>query len=407
MKLKRLLAILLMISISVTAGAQKFEDLAQTPPMGWNSWNTFETDIDEQLVRNIADKFVELGLKDAGYEYIVLDDGWMSRERDSNGNLVADPKKFPNGMKALVDYVHSQGLKFGLYNCAGGNTCAGYPGSRGHQYQDARLYASWGVDFLKYDWCDTENLNARESYVTMRDALYEAGKPVLFSICEWGTYQPWEWAGDVGHMWRITGDIINCWDCEVGHGSWASFGIWKVIELRNKEKIRQAAGPGHWNDYDMMEVGNGMTNAEDRSHFAMWNILNSPLMMGNDLREVSKETLKTLTNKEVIAVNKDPLAIPAFRFNNENNVEIWAKPLKNEKWAITFVNRNDTPVDIDFDWRRHQLSDDLSQRSLQVENTTYQLRDLFLHEEVGDTSKNLQTSIGVHDVLMLKLTPKS
>ncbi|MDN3595122.1 glycoside hydrolase family 27 protein [Zunongwangia endophytica] len=404
---KLILAIICLCFTGPNIQAQKFDNLAETPPMGWNSWNTFETNINEQLVKDIADKFVELGLKDAGYEYIVLDDGWMSRERDEEGNLVPDPEKFPNGMKAVADYVHAKGLKFGLYNCAGGKTCAGYPGSRGHQYQDAKLYASWGVDFLKYDWCDTGKLNAKESYITMRDALYEAGRPVVFSICEWGDNDPWEWAEDVGHMWRVTGDIINCWDCEVGHGSWASFGIWKVIELRSKEKTREVAGPGHWNDYDMMEVGNGMTDAEDRSHFAMWSMLNSPLIMGNDLRKATKETLKTLTNKEVIGVNKDPLAVPAFRFNNENNIEIWAKPLENDAWALVFINRNDEAVSIDFDWKKHQLADDLSQQYFKPLDKDYEIRDLFQHKNMGNTSKNLKALIGVHDVLMVTLTPNS
>ncbi|SFU47378.1 alpha-galactosidase [Pustulibacterium marinum] len=400
------IVLVLFLSVCTFLNAQKFEGLANTPPMGWNSWNTFATDINEDLVKGIADKFVELGLKDAGYEYIVLDDGWMTKERDPNGNLVADPEKFPSGMKALVDYVHSKGLKFGLYNCAGNKTCAGYPGSRGHQYQDARLYASWGVDFLKYDWCDTSELNAQESYFTMRDALYKAGRPVLFSICEWGDNKPWEWAKDVGHMWRITGDIINCWDCEVGHGSWSSSGIWKIIEMRKNEKTRQVAGPGHWNDYDMMEVGNGMTAAEDRSHFAMWSILNSPLMMGNDVRSMSKETLNTLTNSEVIDVNKDGLGIPGFRFSNEDNIEIWVKPMENEGWAIAFINKNDTVAQIDFDWGKHPIGDDVSQQFMQVENNTFTIRDLFGHKNIGTTKKSLKASIGVHDVLMITLSKK-
>ncbi|WP_281764993.1 glycoside hydrolase family 27 protein [Neptunitalea lumnitzerae] len=403
--MKKILVVML-LSVSAIMHAQKFEELAKTPPMGWNSWNTFGTDISEDLVKGIADKFVELGLKDAGYEYIVLDDGWMTRERDENGNLVADPEKFPSGMKALVDYVHSKGLKFGLYNCAGGTTCAGYPGSRGHQYQDARLYASWGVDFLKYDWCDTDELNANESYLTMRDALYKAGRPVLFSICEWGDNEPWKWAKDVGQMWRITGDIINCWECQIGHGSWFSSGIWPIIEMRMNTNIREIAGPGHWNDYDMMEVGNGMTDAEDRSHFAMWSILTSPLMMGNDLRSMSKETTKTLTNKEVIAINQDALGIPGLRFSNENKLEIWVKPLENDGWAVTFVNRNDTPVELDFDWNKHPIGDDVSQHFMESDKNTFEVRDLFNHKNLGTTKKNLKATIGVHDVLMVKLSKK-
>ncbi len=398
-----LLALLFLISI--TSHAQKFEGLAETPPLGWNSWNTFGTDINEKLVMEIADKFEELGFKDAGYEYIVLDDGWMAKERDANGNLVADPVKFPSGMKALADYIHSKGLKFGLYNCAGYTTCAGYPGSRGYEYQDARSYASWDVDYLKYDWCNTPKLNAEGAYMTMRDALKAAGRPIVFSICEWGDNKPWEWAEDVGHLWRVTGDIINCWDCEVGHGSWSSSGVWKIINMR--ENIRKAAGPGHWNDLDMMEVGNGMTDAEDRTHFAMWSMLASPLIMGNDLRTASKETIKTLTNKEVIAVNQDKLGIQGFRFSNENNIEIWIKPLDNDAWALTFVNMSDQPIQLDYDWEKHNIGDDLNGKYVDMKKTKFTIRDLFNHKDLGDTSKHLKSVIESHDVLMVKLDKKN
>ena len=392
---------LLLILASINIQSQKFEGLAKTPPLGWNSWNTFATDINEQLVKDIADKFVELGLKDAGYEYIVLDDGWMSKERDANGNLIADPIKFPNGMKALADYIHSKGLKFGLYNCAGSKTCAGYPGSRGYEYQDARSYASWNVDFLKYDWCNTGKINAESAYITMRDALKAAERPIVFSICEWGDNQPWKWGKDVGHLWRVTGDIINCWDCEVGHGSWSSWGIWKIINMR--KDIRKAAGPGHWNDFDMMEVGNGMTDAEDRTHFAMWSMLASPLIMGNDLRTASKETIKTLINKEVISVNQDKLGIQGFRFTNENNTEIWLKPLENDNWAMTFVNMSDTPMEINFDWNKHDIGDDVNGKRMDLKNNTFKIRDLFNHKNLGDTSKNLIQKLNSHDVLMIQL----
>ncbi|MBI9039840.1 glycoside hydrolase family 27 protein [Lutibacter sp.] len=393
--------LIVLLIVSVKVSAQKFEGLALTPPMGWNSWNTFGTDINEALVKDIANKFIELGLKDAGYEYIVLDDGWMSKERDVEGNLVADPKKFPSGMKALADYVHSKGLKFGLYNCAGEKTCAGYPGSRGSEYQDARLYASWGVDFLKYDWCNTEKINAESAYITMRDAIKTAKRPMVFSICEWGDNEPWTWAENVGHAWRVTGDIINCWDCEVGHGTWSSSGIWKIINMR--KEIRKAAGPGHWNDYDMMEVGNGMTDAEDRSHFAMWCILASPLIMGNDLRITSSETIKTLANKEIVAVNQDKLGIQGFRFINENNIEVWIKPLENDEWAMTFINMNDKQISLDFDWKKHEIGDNLNNRILNVNNQNFKIRDLFNHQNLGNTATSLKSEIGAHDVLMIRL----
>ncbi|WP_027125066.1 glycoside hydrolase family 27 protein [Gelidibacter mesophilus] len=398
------LSLLCFLLLTTLGHSQKFEGLAETPPMGWNSWNTFGTDINETLVKNIADKFIDLGLKDAGYDYIVLDDGWMAKERDANGNLIADPIKFPGGMKALADYIHAKGLKFGLYNCAGSKTCAGYPGSRGYEYQDARSYASWEVDYLKYDWCNTEKLNAEGAYITMRDALKKAGRPMVFSICEWGDNEPWKWAKDVGHLWRVSGDIINCWDCEVGHGSWSSFGVWNIINMR--KNIRSAAGPDHWNDLDMMEVGNGMTDAEDRSHFAMWSMLVSPLIMGNDLRTASPETIKTLTNQEVISVNQDKLGIQGFRFSNENNVEIWIKPLENDAWAMTFVNMNDKLVNLDFDWMKHDIGDDVNGKRMDLHNSIYNIRDLSSHTNLEDTSRNLKANLGIHEVLMVKLQKK-
>lgn len=400
--MKQIILVLLSTILATTMFAQKFQNLAQTPPMGWNSWNTFATDINEQLVKDIADKFIEFGLKDAGYEYIVLDDGWMAKERDKYGNLVADPNKFPSGMKALADYIHKKGLKFGIYNCAGSKTCGGYPGSRGFEYQDARSYAAWGVDFLKYDWCNTTKLNAEGAYMTMRDALAAAGRPIVFSICEWGDNDPWKWGKDIGHLWRVTGDIINCWDCEVGHGSWSSWGVWKIINMR--KDIRKFAGPGHWNDFDMMEVGNGMTDAEDRSHFAMWCMLASPLIMGNDLRIASTETVKTLTNKEVIAVNQDTLGTQGFRFSNNNNFEIWLKPLTNDEWAISFVNMNDQPTELVFDWTQHEIGDDLNHRMLDTKQKTYKIRDLFNKKDIGTTKSPLKVTIGVHDVLMIRLS---
>ncbi|AOW21526.1 glycoside hydrolase family 27 protein [Urechidicola croceus] len=398
--MKRIIC-LVCIFLSTNLFAQKFEELAQTPPLGWNSWNTFATDINEELVKGIADAFVRDGYKEAGYEYIVLDDGWMSRERDENGNLVADPEKFPSGMKALADYVHSKGLKFGLYNCAGSKTCAGYPGSRGYEYQDARLYASWGIDYLKYDWCNTSKLNAEGAYMTMRDAIYAAGNPMVFSICEWGDNDPWKWGKDVGHIWRVTGDIINCWDCEVGHGSWSSWGVWKIINMR--KDIRKASGPGHFNDFDMMEVGNGMTDAEDRTHFAMWSMLASPLILGNDIRSASKETIKTLTNKGVIAVNQDKLGIQGLRFTNADGFEIWVKPLTNDEWAMTFVNMTDTVKQIDFDWNHHEIGDDINGLRLDTKKNTYKIKDLFNNKSIGTTTNNLKSTIASHDVLMIRL----
>ena len=401
-KMKIISLALTFFLLSISLQAQKFESLAKTPPMGWNSWNTFATDINEELVKETADLFVSTGLKDAGYEYIVLDDGWMAEERDSSGNLVPHPDKFPNGIKSVADYIHSKGLKFGLYNCAGNKTCGGYPGSHGYENQDAKLYASWGVDYLKYDWCNTDGLSAQDAYTTMRDALYAAGRPIVFSICEWGNNDPWLWGKEIGHLWRTSGDITNCWECEVDHGDWSSWGIMKIVYMRDLS-IRKYAGPGHWNDPDMMEVGNGMSFYEDKSHFALWCILSAPLMMGNDLRSASKETIDILTKKELIAINQDPLGIQAFLYSAKDSVEIWVKPLMNDEWAVCFLNRKSTPQKIEFNWNDKVFSDEEFDRKINFAKQSFKLRDVFLEKDLGSTDETLITELQVHDVLILRL----
>ncbi len=315
--------------------AQKYEGLALTPPMGWNSWNTFQTNISDSLVRATADIIISSGMKDAGYTYLVLDDGWLTKERDPRtGDLIPDPKKFPNGMKVLIDYVHSRGLKFGLYNCAGTKTCAGYPGTRGYEYQDARFYASLGIDYLKFDWCSSQGQNAKESYTTMSKALKAAGRPIVFSLCEWGSNKPWEWAENVGQLWRTTGDISALFDSYIDHGRWKQLVVMPIADMQSD--LRKYAGPGHWNDPDMLEVGNGMSTGEDRAHFSLWCILAAPLMAGNDLRKMSRETDAILTNKEVIAVNQDPMGVEGYRYRVQDSLETWVKPLSDGDWAVCF-----------------------------------------------------------------------
>ena len=390
-----------LVLISGSLYAQKFEGLALTPPMGWNSWNTFACNVDEALIREMTDAVVSSGMKDAGYTYIVIDDCWHG-QRDSLGFIHPDPQRFPSGIKVLADYIHSKGLKFGIYSCAGDKTCGGRPGSRGHEYQDAISYAQWGVDYLKYDWCNNTGLSSVGAYTTMRDALYAAGRPIVFSLCEWGDTKPWEWAKDVGHLWRITGDITDCFDCEVNHGSWSSWGIIKTIELR--KGIRQYAGPGHWNDPDMMEVGRGMTLNEDRAHFSMWAMLAAPLMAGNDLRNMKKEVTEVLTNKDVLAVDQDSLGVQGLKFNdNENGVETWVKPLKNGDWAICFLNKSEQKQKIDFDWAKKYIADDISKKTLNTNETTYSIKDLWTKKNLGSTKKNLIAEIPSHDVLMVRL----
>ena len=353
---------------------------------------------------------VSMGLRDAGYNYVVIDDGWMMHERDANGNLVADPEKFPNGIKHLADYVHSKGMKFGIYNCAGTQTCGGYPGGRGHEYQDALLYASWGVDYLKYDWCYHGNLTSDAAYTTMRDALYATGRPILFSICEWGDTEPWFWAGDIGHCWRISGDIYPCFDCEDRHDDglptqWSAWGVMKILNMRDNDTLRKYAHPGAWNDFDMMEVGNGMSLAEDRAHFALWSMLASPLMLGNDVRKTSKQTLEILTNKEIIDINQDKLGIQAFRYAKQGDLEVWAKPLHDGSWALCFLNSGENQYNLNFEWKKHILKDAVFNKEIAFANTICTVRNLYDKKDIGTTKKNMQATIGSHDVLLVKVKP--
>ena len=394
------LASMLGISMAAHLQAQKFEGLALTPPMGWNSWNKFACNVDETMIRAIADAMAPTGMKEAGYQYIVIDDCWQG-ERDSLGFIHPDPQRFPSGMRALADYIHSKGLKFGIYSCAGIKTCGGHLASRGHEYQDALTYASWGADYLKYDWCNTEGLSAIGAYTTMRDALYAAGRPIVFSLCEWGDNRPWEWGKDVGHLWRTTGDISPCFDCEVNHGTWSSWGVMKIVEMR--KDIRIYAGPGHWNDPDMLEVGNGMMLSEDRADFSLWCLLAAPLIAGNDLRAMSKETKEILTNREVIAVDQDSLGVQGFRYNATDSLEVWVKPLMRGDWAVCFLNRAYQKRTIDFDWSRNIVSDDFSKRTLNTNDATYSIRDLWGKKNLGNTRKKLVAEVSSHDVVMLRL----
>ncbi|HPG37818.1 MAG TPA: glycoside hydrolase family 27 protein [bacterium] len=370
--------------------AQKFTELALTPPMGWNSWNCFECDVHEQLIREIADAMIASGMKDAGYEYIVIDDCWQV-DRDKDGFIVADPQRFPSGIKALADYVHDKGLKFGLYSCAGQMTCAKRPGSRGHEFQDAIMYARWGVDYLKYDWCNTEGQTAQESYSLMRDALYATGRPVVFSLCEWGLNKPWEWAAGVGHLWRTTGDIRNNWDIpDAKEGKVWAGGV--IINLDMQQGLEKYAGPGHWNDPDMLQVGNGvLTESENRAHFSLWCMLAAPLMAGNDLRTMTPAVRDLLTNREVIAVNQDSLGKQGYKIRDDGEFEIFYKLLSGRNLAICLFNRHDTEFKVTIDWKTLQIKE------------TCRIRDLWKHEYCGDTGRNFTVTIPAHDVIMLKL----
>jgi alpha-galactosidase len=370
--------------------AQDLKNLAPTPPMGWNTWNTFGINIDEELVLGVAKVMKDNGMQAAGYRYIVLDDAWMAKTRDPNGNLVGDPHKFPHGMKYLGDTLHEMGFKFGLYNCAGNKTCAGWPGSKGHEEQDAKVYASFGADYLKYDWCDTNGVNAKEAYPKMRDALRATGRPIIFSMCEWGQNKPWEWAADVAQLWRTTGDI-GAWYS--GQRQWSSG--WKTI-LDKQVGLEKYAGLNHWNDPDMLEVGNGeLTLAESRAHFSLWCILAAPLMAGNDVRKMSDDIRNILTAREVIALDQDPLGKQGYRFKAEGGKEVWVKELSNGQWAVCVLNDTANPADITVNWK-----------DLTFLTGTYKVRDLWQKKDAGTTSDAFTApQVAAHDVVLLQLSP--
>jgi alpha-galactosidase len=399
---KFIFTFLFFAAIALTALAQKYPGLALTPPMGWNSWNTFACNINEKMIKEMADAMVSSGMRDAGYKYLILDDCWLAPTRDSLQNLQADPKKFPDGMKAIGDYIHSKGLKFGIYNCAGTKTCAGYPGTRGHEYQDALTYASWGVDYLKFDWCNTEGINAKEAYTTMSKAMAATHRPIVFSMCEWGTNQPWLWGAPISELWRTTTDIARGWYIKPIPNEWTPLGFTQIID--KEVNLRQYAGPGHWNDPDMLEVGNGMPVNEDRAHFSMWAMLAAPLIAGNDLRHMSEETREILTKRGVIAVDQDSLGIQALRFAVKDSVETWMKPLKSGDWAVCFLNRAAEPKAIDFDWKANVVKDTLSNRELNANTKRYAIVDLWANKALGSTEKALQGTVLSHDVLMVYLS---
>ena len=392
--MKKYFLLLAALLLFLNCPAQKFDQLAKTPPMGWNSWNKFNCDVSEILIMQMADAMVSSGMKDAGYEYIVIDDCWQIA-RDENGEIVADKDRFPHGMKYVADYIHSKGLKFGIYSCAGKATCQGRPGGLGHEYQDARTYARYGVDYLKYDWCNSSTQDAKSSYTNMRDALYAAGRPIVFSICEWGSNKPWEWAGTVGHLWRTTGDIGDSWNSMI-----------KIFDLQ--KDLARYAGTGRWNDPDMLEVGNGgMTTEEYKTHFTLWCMLASPLMAGNDLQNMSPETKSILMNKEVIALNQDSLGRQAVCYRDNGDYQIWMKPLANGEKAVCLLNKSDEKktVLVDFSLLAKASAGRRSgSEPLPIEN--YRIRDLWEHKDLVLKETAVYTDLAPHTVKAYRLIKK-
>lgn len=388
--------------------AQKAKELGQTPQMGWSSWNKFQGNINEDIIKGIADAMVTSGLRDAGYTYVNIDDCWHGK-RDADGFIQPDPQRFPSGMKALADYVHARGLKLGIYSDAGTETCAGRPGSLGHEYQDALQYARWGVDYLKYDWCNTTNVNARGAYQLISDALAATGRPIFLSMCEWGDNQPWRWARDIGYSWRVGPDIWCAFDSIRVFPNYVQY---SVIDCINKnDSLRRYAGPGHWNDPDMLEVGNGLTVNQDRAHFTMWCMMASPLILGNDIRNMNAETKAILTNADLIAINQDMLGVQGLRQTFGDGLEYWFKPLENGDWAMTIFNPTRKPIVCLLNWQNFNFTDlEVSGCSTNFNQTTYKVKNLWSGRMEGKTSmKNKvdrRLTVPAQDVITYRLMKK-
>ena len=375
---------------------QSWDTLAQTPPMGWNSWNKFACNVSEELIKSTADAMISSGLKEAGYEYVVIDDCWLIG-RDEEGNMIPDPDRFPNGMKAVGDYIHSLGLKFGIYTDVGTKTCEERPGMRGYEYQDMRTFASWGVDYVKNDWCFAELQNARASYAIVKDAIVATGRPMVHSICEWGANEPWEWGAESGHLWRTTFDISDCWDCSemvLAYGVEVEnfMGFTKILDLQSG--LEPHAGPGHWNDPDMLQVGNdSLTFEENKAHFSLWALLAAPLMLGNDIRNMTDEVRGILTNKEVIAINQDKLGKQGVKVRDDGDFEVWVKQLNDGSRAVVLFNRSSTDYEMSFSWNEIGYDSRLKMK----------VRDLWEKKDMGKFTEKYSADVPSHGVIVVKV----
>jgi len=349
--------------------------------MGWNSWNHYGCNINEEIIRKTAEKVVSSGLKNVGYNYINIDDCWQIERDPQTKKIIADPKTFPSGMKNLSDYVHSLGLNFGLYSDAGFNTCAGRPGSLGYEEIDAQTYADWGVDYLKYDNCNTDGSSGKTvRYPKMRDALNKTGRPIYFSICEWGSENPWEWGKSVGNSWRTTGDIQDNWDSFLNI-------LDKQVGLEKYSEI------GGWNDPDMLEVGNGkMTDNEYQAHFAFWSLLKSPLLLGCDINNITKSHMNIISNPEIIAINQDESGLQGFRAAKNGDKEVWGGKLTGNSWVMILFNRGNTKAKI-----RGNFKD------IQFSHPGGNFRDLIRHINLGYVADFYEADVEPHSVEVFKL----
>jgi len=367
------------------------DSLVLTPPLGWNSWNVFHENINEKQIQEIADAMVNSGLKDAGYIYLNLDDNWMDTKRDAQGNLQNNPKTFPSGMKAIADYVHSKGLKFGLYGDRGKRTCHHYnsnwqseSGSNGHEEQDAKKLAEWGVDYWKYDNCDSDPRTQEKDYTAMSNALRNSGRDIVFSICMW-EYK--DWMPKIANLWRTTFDIGPEWIST----SWYR-GVYEIIDANNK--YWQIAKPGHWNDPDMLEVGNrGLSYEEQRSQMTMWSIMAAPIMISSDVRNMSNETKELYLNKDMIAINQDSLGVQGHRISEQNGKQIWTKPLKNGDLAVALLNNNNSTQTVECNFA-----------DIGVEGEV-EVRDAWKKKDLGPVS-HVSIELPAHGSALLRLVLK-
>ena len=378
---------------AVGAGAQAAaQTVAATPPMGWNSWNFFAGRVTDKDIRDTADLLVSTGMRDAGYVYVNIDDTWEGK-RDAQGRIQSN-EKFPD-MKALADYVHSKGLKLGIYSSPGPQTCARFEGSLGHEEQDAQTYADWGVDYLKYDLCSfrmvmlqnagvdaaAQNKLMREAYEKMHQAILKTGRPMVYSLCQYGDDSVWDWGPSVGaNLWRTTGDIS------------ANFDRMSLIG-RSQAGLAKFAGPGHWNDPDMLEVGNGrLTHDENVTHMTMWAMLAAPLIAGNNLTQMTPEIGAILMNKDVIAIDQDALGKQGDRVYAEGPVEIWAKPLKHGAMAVAIFNFGETASEM------RGIGLHLKEMGF---GASVKARDVWAAKDLGTIKDDWKTTIPRHDVVLL------
>jgi len=369
--------------------------VARTPPMGWNSWNHFGCDtalITENLFMEMADALVTSGMKDAGYEYINLDDCWIAKTRDAQGFLQPDPTRFPHGIKALADYIHSKGLKFGIYEDTGPLTCGGFPGSAGHYAQDAQSYLAWDVDLVKLDGCFT-NVSDMHDIYTLNGQLFNAtGRQMVYS-CSWPTYAnlnnittPYAYVASICNLWREWYDIRDSWE------SWTM-----ILDYQESANLAQYAGPGNWNDPDMLEVGNGnQTTVEYQSLFSLWSIIAAPLIAGNDLRNMTKETLAILTAPEVIAVDQDPLGKQGQRVVKDGELEVWVRELAGNTLAVALFNRGNETAAITAEWQ------DIGLKA----GVTAEVRDLWARSDLGSFTGSYSAKVLSHGTVLVKVTPK-